>query len=176
MTAAPPLSPLPDDQHLCTRCGMCCDGTMFEYVEVEESERPLLENLFTLHPGAKGPVFHQPCPHAAHQRCTVYESRPQTCRKYRCKTLIALDSGEISAEEAARRVDEALHARETVRPLLLTGETMQAARKRRAAIAGEPAHAMDALRFVLKLTALDLMLDKYFRKQGKTMLEHRNFD
>ncbi|MDT0507770.1 YkgJ family cysteine cluster protein [Novosphingobium sp. MMS21-SN21R] len=173
MTAAPTL---PEDQHLCTRCGMCCDGTLFEYVEVDESERPSVENLFTLHPGTKGPVFHQPCPHAINQCCMVYEARPETCRKYRCKTLIALDSGEITAHEAARRVDEALQARETVRPLLLDDETMHQARQRRAAIAAEPARAMDSMVFVLRLTALDLMLDKYFRKQGKTMIRQENFD
>lgn len=173
MTAAPPL---PEDHHLCTRCGMCCDGTLFEYVEVDERERQSVESLFTLYPGTKGPVFHQPCPHAVNQCCMIYEARPETCRKYRCKTLIALDSGDITAREAARRVNEALQARDTVRPLLLSGETIQAARKRRAAIAGDPAHAMDALYFVLKLTALDLMLDKYFRKQGKTTLQHDNFD
>jgi len=176
MTAAPQSPPLLADQHLCTRCGMCCDGTLFEYVEVNESERQQLAPLFALHPGAKGPVFHQPCPHALHQRCTVYEVRPETCRKYRCKTLIALDSGEISPQEATRRVDEALHTRETVRPLLLTGETMHQARQRRAAIAAEPARSMDSMLFVLKLTALDLMLDKYFRKQGKTMIRQENFD
>lgn len=168
MTAA--SQTLPDDQHLCTSCGMCCDGTLFEYVEIEDSERAQVASLFDLKDGAKGPVFLQPCPHAVARVCTVYHSRPATCRAYRCKTLIALEAGEIAPAEALRRVDEALHARETLRPFMTEGETMFQARQRRATIAAEPVRAPGALQLVLKLTALDLMLDRYFRKQGKTML------
>lgn len=166
-TAAPSL---PDNQHLCTNCGMCCDGTLFEYVEIEPDERAQVSSLFDLTDGEKGPVFLQPCPHTVARVCTAYDNRPATCRAYRCKTLIALETGDITRPEALRRVEEALHARETVRPFMTEGETMFRARQRRAAIASEPERVPGALQFVLKLTALDLMLDRYFRKQGKTML------
>ena len=169
MTSSPPHI-ASDEQHLCVSCGMCCDGTLFDYVETLEEERVPLSALFTLRPGPKGPVFDQPCPHNRDRCCTIYQNRPATCRKYRCKTLLALESGEVGGAEAARRVTEAILARDGVAKMLEPDETLSAARERRAALAGDPSRSPGALVFVLKLTALDLLLDRYFRKPGRTML------
>lgn len=149
---------------------MCCDGTLFTFVEVAEDELSAVQQIFTLHAGAKGPVFHQPCTYNREHTCMVYNDRPQTCRAYRCKTLLALDAGEIALPEAARRVAETLGAKQAVEGHLECGETLNAARERRAIAATDQERSKTQLAFILKLTALDLMLDRYFRKRGKTML------
>lgn len=158
------------EEDLCTNCGMCCDGTLFAYVEVAEDERAAVQQLFTLHAGTEGPIFHQPCSYNRDRKCTVYDDRPRTCRAYRCKTLSALRSGEIEAPEASRRVVETQRALAGIRPLLQDGETISNARTRRAAAAADPERPSADMPFILKLTALDMMLDRYFRKAGKTML------
>ena len=161
---------LAPEEDLCTNCGMCCDGTLFAYVEVAEDERAKVQELFTLHLGKEGPIFHQPCNYNRDRKCAVYDDRPRTCRAYRCKTLSAFRSGEITAPEASRRVAETQRALEGIRPLLQDGETISNARTRRAAAAAAPDRQKADMPFILKLTALDLMLDRYFRKAGKTML------
>lgn len=170
MTYPAPLTISGPQEHLCTSCGMCCDGTLFTYVEVGDDERAAVEQLFTLVEGEEGPIFHQPCVFNRDCKCLVYHDRPQTCRIYRCKTLSALEAGEINAAEASRRVAEAQHARAEILPLLEVDETISKARVRRAATAADPERTRTQMAFILKLTALDLMLDRYFRKRGKTML------
>lgn len=163
--ADPPLL----EQDLCTGCAACCDGTMFSYVELEGDEAERLGHVFAVASGPSGPVFHQPCPHSVGQRCQVYHDRPQTCRTFRCKTLKALRKGEVEAAEAFRRVTEMLRAREQIKPLLLEGETLNQARERRQAMAADPALAAEHTAFLLRLTAFDLLLDRYFRNPGKAM-------
>ncbi len=170
MTASTPVTICGPEEDLCTSCGMCCDGTLFRYVEVAEDERASAEQLFTLHEGEKGPIFHQPCSYNRDYKCMVYDDRPRTCRAFRCKTLSAFQAGEITSSEASRRVAEAQHAREGILPLLQAGETIGNARVRRAEAAADPDRVKSELAFILKLTALDLMLDRYFRKREKTML------
>ena len=168
--AEPPLL----EQDLCTGCAACCDGTMFSYVELEADEADRLAHLFTVVPGPSGPVFHQPCPHSVDQRCQIYHDRPQTCRTFRCKTLKALRKGEVEHAEAFRRVAEMLRAREQIKPFLLEGETLNQARERRQTIAADPALAAAHTAFLLRLTAFDLLLDRYFRNPGKAMFSRNN--
>lgn len=163
--ADPPLI----EQDLCTGCAACCDGTMFSYVELEADEADRLGHLFTVDAGASGPVFYQPCPHSVEQRCQVYQDRPQTCRTFRCKTLKSLRMGEVESAEAFRRVSEMIRARDQIKPLLLEGETFNQARERRQKIAADPALAAEHTPFLLRLTAFDLLLDRYFRNPGKGM-------
>ena len=62
-----------------------------------------------------------------------------------------------------------LRAREQIEPLLLEGETLNQARERRQAMAADPALAAEHTAFLLRLTAFDLLLDRYFRNPGKAM-------
>ena len=68
---------------LCTRCGACCDGTLFAWVELDVNER-------TRHPPRRLPLVRegtgmvQPCEHHGGQGCSIYGDRPAACRSYRC--------------------------------------------------------------------------------------------
>lgn len=163
--ADPPLL----EQDLCTGCAACCDGTMFSFVEITKDEEARLGDLFTLESRTDDAIFYQPCPHSIEQRRQVYERRPGTCRTFRCKTLKALRKGEVESTEAFRRVSEMLRAREQIKPYLLDGETLNQARERRQKIAADPALAAAHTAFLLRLTAFDLLLDRYFRNPGKAM-------
>lgn len=168
--ADPPLR----EQDLCTGCAACCDGTMFSHVELLDDEAERLGHLFIVEKRPSRPVFHQPCPHSVEQHCQVYADRPRICRTFRCKTLKALRKGEVESAEAFRRVTEMLQAREQLKPLLLADETLKQARERRQTIAANPALAATHATFLLRLTAFDLLLDRYFRNPGEVLFARNN--
>jgi uncharacterized protein len=110
-TSPDPPQDLPQSEHLCVGCGACCNGVVFFWVssspEEEEKLRPLLPALQWVEGENRG--FHQPCPYYA-GCCTAYADRPETCRKFRCKTLISLEAGEISFATASARTREVREA------------------------------------------------------------------
>ncbi len=162
---APPLL----EQDLCTGCAACCDGTLFTHVEVTRDEEQALGDRFAMQSRETDAIFFQPCPHSVCQSCQIYAIRPETCRTFRCKTLKAMRASEIESAEAFRRVDEMLKVREQLQPFLIAGETLNAARDRRAQIATKPERTAAETAFLLKLTAFDLLLDRYFRDSRKAM-------
>lgn len=171
MTAMDADTPPLLEQDLCTGCAGCCDGTIFTHVEVTRDEAVALAGHFTLEARETDAIFYQPCPHSVGQRCQIYTHRPETCRKFRCKTLKALRANEIESSEAFRRVKEMLEARRQAQAHLLAGETLNQARERRQRIAVSPSRSAADMAFLLKLTALDLLLDRYFRNPGKAMFQ-----
>lgn len=97
---------------LCLHCGMCCDGTLFTQVPLQPGEAEVLRQrglpLADREDGA--PVLPQRCAALDGLCCTVYEARPEACRRYRCQLFNALAEGEVSLEEAKGVVDAA-HAK-----------------------------------------------------------------
>lgn len=93
-------------QGLCLDCGMCCDGTLFECVELEPDERSGFESLVLIRVGEKVAV---PLPCAMHRgrRCSIYEQRPVRCKKFTCKLYDGVASGNLSLSSAQGRVAEA---------------------------------------------------------------------
>lgn len=173
MTSCPPADPPRQEQDLCTDCAMCCDGTMFAYVNVSPEEVPALSADFAIRDEGGEPNFAQPCHYSVDRKCEIYARRPLTCRSYRCKTLSELRKNLIPVDEARRRVDDALAARNAVSQLLQPGETLPLARKRRTAMSAGSAPALPDLHFMLALTALDLLVDRHFRAPGETMFSRK---
>jgi hypothetical protein len=87
---------------LCLSCGLCCDGTLFAAVPLlpEEVDTSTRLSLRVLPKVDGGHVAQLPCSALHGLRCSVYTERPRTCRVYRCDLLSALDSDEVSVEEA----------------------------------------------------------------------------
>lgn len=86
---------------LCTRCGFCCDGTLFDVVrltppEVERMTRlglPVLTRDEHL-------TMAQPCAALDGTCCRIYPDRPARCDAFRCHLLAALEEGEVDLDEA----------------------------------------------------------------------------
>lgn len=91
---------------LCRRCGLCCDGTLFARVPVEEAAAARLRGRLPV----IGDALAQPCAALVGRACTVYDERPARCREFRCLLYAALADGEVDLAEAGAIVDEA-HAR-----------------------------------------------------------------
>lgn len=103
---------------ICVGCGMCCDGTMYRHVEVEEGDelQPLkaagavwvtIEGLSS---------FLQPCPAFGAGCCSIYDGRPSVCRTYRCRLLRRYEAGEVSREDARALIESTVAVRDRVRP------------------------------------------------------------
>lgn len=96
-----------DGSRLCLACGLCCDGTVFEHVDLGRDEAAAAARHLPV-VGSPRPRFHQPCPRwSRDDGCTIYAERPMPCARYRCRTLERLDAGTIALEDALARVEQA---------------------------------------------------------------------
>jgi len=106
---------------LCTRCGLCCDGTLFADVElVGEAEVRRLEimGLEVEDHDAGAGLLSQPCAALRGRRCSIYAHRPQCCRTFECQLLQDAQRGAVTVERAKQQIAEALGRIQRVRNLL----------------------------------------------------------
>jgi len=87
---------------LCVQCGLCCDGTFFEDIELEnDDELDRCEDLgLRVDDSQAEPLLLQPCNALEECQCSVYAYRPQCCRTFRCHLLNELECSKISFERA----------------------------------------------------------------------------
>lgn len=113
---------------LCTRCAMCCDGTLFSHVDIsaEEATRLAAAGVVLETDEAGSCRLPQGCSGLMARRCTVYEVRPAKCRAFRCGVLSAMEQGALSFNDAdallaeARALIDALGLRERGKSVLKT--------------------------------------------------------
>jgi len=93
---------------LCTACGMCCNGVLFEIVRLQpqDSVKELEKLGMQINRRKTEPYFKQPCRMLDGCHCTVYEQRPTRCRRFECLQLKLLAVGEITEAEAAAKIAE----------------------------------------------------------------------
>jgi Fe-S-cluster containining protein len=94
---------------LCTACGMCCNGVLFEIVRLQpqDSVKELEKLGMQINRRKTQPYFKQPCRFLNDCTCTIYEQRPTRCRRFECLQLKLLADGEITEEQAAAKINEA---------------------------------------------------------------------
>src|SRR5688572_17682414 len=103
---------------------MCCDGTLFDGVQLEAGEDAKKLKALGL-PVAisrgKTPIarFPQPCAALCTDRsCRVYADRPNQCRVFECGTFKEAKAGHITFAAALRLVKKARRHADHVRRLL----------------------------------------------------------
>lgn len=104
-----PVAPSLTDT-LCTRCGLCCDGTLFADVELAgPAEEAGLEGmgLEVEEDGTDGAVLVLPCAALAKRRCSIYAHRPACCREFECRLLQDARRGAVAVERASQQVTHA---------------------------------------------------------------------
>lgn len=145
---------------LCQRCALCCDGTLFTTVPLAADEVASVRRrgLVVLADDAGAPSrLPQPCAALRDLRCTIYDERPDACRRYRCMLLAALEAGEVSLPEALDVVGEA-RARLAALAADLPGAGPALARARAAVRAGDLSQETQTL-----LGRATAFLDRRFR-------------
>jgi Fe-S-cluster containining protein len=91
--------------NICLDCGICCDGTFFDFVPVSEVEATVLESTglsIKLVEGL-GLRIQLPCMKFG-SCCTIYADRPAICRSFRCRLLKSMDKGDIETGYALQRI------------------------------------------------------------------------
>ena len=105
---------------LCTRCGLCCDGSLFADVELAgRDEAAALEvmGLEIEEDEADGALLLQPCAALQGKRCGIYAHRPECCRTFECRLLQDVRRGAVGVARASELIAEALKQVGQVRKL-----------------------------------------------------------
>lgn len=170
------MTDLSPASHLCTHCGLCCAGAIFDYGSLGNDEIELARSVgMDVVEADSEAGFMLPCPQLDGAFCKVYQTRPQTCHTYRCETLKALDIGEIDRDTAQERVDEARAAFAQLHAQLPEGSTLTDARRwRREAAQGEAAGTLNAPpMLMMALGMLDVVIDRHFRRSDQRQVMER---
>jgi hypothetical protein len=98
-----------ESSRLCTRCGLCCDGRLFDYAKIAEGEEPAIRaaGLEIVRGDDCERNFRLPCKFLSDGCCTRYETRFHVCRSFRCELLRAVQMGSVGLATALATVDEA---------------------------------------------------------------------
>lgn len=107
---------------LCTRCGLCCDGSLFADVELaSQAEAAGLEvmGLEIEDDDAHGALLVQPCVALHRKRCGIYAHRPECCRTFECRLLQDVRRGAVEVERARQLIVETLSRVRRVRELVV---------------------------------------------------------
>jgi len=98
---------------LCTRCGLCCDGSLFADVELApRDDSAALEGLGLVieddDDRRGGEVILQPCGALQGRRCGIYVQRPGCCRTFECRLLRDVRRGTMTLDVAGGHITAAL--------------------------------------------------------------------
>jgi len=113
-----------DLEQLCLACGLCCDGTLFDGVQLEPGDDAAhLKALGLPVKTSRGrtPVtrFPQPCAALCSDRtCQLYADRPKQCRTFECKVFKETRAGRTEFATAMRLVTKTRRHADKVRRLL----------------------------------------------------------
>lgn len=106
---------------LCTRCALCCDGSLFADVELagpKEATRLEVLGLEVEEGDSNGALLVQPCRALQGRRCGIYAHRPGCCRTFECGLLQDVRRGAVGVEQAEQHIAEVLARIGRVKALL----------------------------------------------------------
>jgi uncharacterized protein len=167
---------------LCTSCGLCCSGVVYDSVPFGAHEVSKVAELglepYEEPPGQ--PRFNLPCRHLQGTRCGVFDRRPEPCGAFRCELLKNFEAGELSMSEALSRVSEAKKMIDEVRPMVREAGGPITPKKWgalldawRANALGGRATELEALA-VLQLAKLNRFLDTHFRSKDQQVVKNKD--
>lgn len=104
------------EQEICIKCGMCCDGTLFNHAVLQKGEKkslpPLIAKRYML--TDTGEVFKLPCPYFD-KKCTIYDQeKPDVCSSFRCELLKNLSKEKTTKANATQIVENAMDLRSEI--------------------------------------------------------------
>ena len=163
------------EQEICIKCGLCCDGTLFNLATVEKGEKEFLPTLLQKRyiVTEKGERFNLPCPYFD-KKCTIYnEKKANVCSGFRCQLLKNLSKGKINKTNAEKVVNNAIELRNEIfriyKPLNKSNLTLSfkelhyAIRKRNETNIVEDVKDKQLELLMFKSNILEILLIKYFK-------------
>ena len=102
-----------DSSNICLPCGICCDGTLIGFVELENEELPRLKKIMDIEDERANGFFLQPCKKYCNG-CTIYSERPKQCGKFECGLLTSVENKELEFDKALDIIDKAKQLRVSI--------------------------------------------------------------
>ncbi|MGB8644744.1 MAG: hypothetical protein WCF84_05875 [Anaerolineae bacterium] len=104
-----------DSSSLCLPCGLCCNGVLFDHVDVMADEIPVATARgLCLYEQDKRVSFKLPCACYVDSACSIYGDRPFTCCAFQCALLRQLRNGAMDLQACLTIVHR---ARELIRTI-----------------------------------------------------------
>ena len=110
---------------LCTRCGLCCDGSLFADVELASRDEASGLEVMGLDiedaddDEVDGGLLLQPCAALKGKRCSIYPHRPDCCRTFECRLLQEVKRGAVGVDPAKEKIAEVLQRIARVKELVV---------------------------------------------------------
>ncbi|WP_040414305.1 YkgJ family cysteine cluster protein [Cyclobacterium qasimii] len=92
-----------DSLNICLSCGICCDGTLIGFVQLDPEEVPRVKEFMDIEDEKGNGFFLQPCKKFC-DACTVYSKRPRQCASFECGLLKSVDQKELEFDSAVEMV------------------------------------------------------------------------
>jgi hypothetical protein len=111
-------------EKLCLACGLCCDGTLFDNVQLgagDDAQKLKALGLPVAVTRGRTAItfFRQPCSAlCADRTCRVYADRPGQCRAFECGVFKDALAGRIAEAAALRLVNKTRRKADNIRRLL----------------------------------------------------------
>ena len=98
-----------NSESICTECGFCCDGTLFNRAIVKQNEVIDASYSFSVLPEKDTDklFFKLPCNYLENNLCTIYSHRPyKVCENFKCKLLRSVNKTTLTYTEALKIISE----------------------------------------------------------------------
>lgn len=108
------------EQLLCKKCGLCCDGTLFENAKLTDDDLlPLKNQGLNFLIDEKNYNFKLPCRYHFKKSCLIYlKWRPRICTGFVCRVIQRLRNGELRFSQAAELIEHAVSHSAKMRKML----------------------------------------------------------
>lgn len=103
-----------DSGNICLSCGLCCDGTLIGFVQLERKEMLRLRTIMEIEDGNGEGFFLQPCENLGCSGCTIYTKRPNKCAEFECGLLNSIEQKKISFDSAIEVIELVKQLKSTI--------------------------------------------------------------
>lgn len=94
-----------EPKNICLPCGLCCDGTIIGFVQLDSEELSSIRQLMDIEERDENGMFFLPCNKFGCNGCTIYSQRPKACRNFECGVLKSFEKKELSFDKAIEVID-----------------------------------------------------------------------
>lgn len=91
--------------NICLSCGLCCDGTLIGFVQLESEELSPVRKLMEIEQTGENGMFFLPCNELGCNGCNIYSQRPKACRNFECRVLKSVEKKELTFDKATEVID-----------------------------------------------------------------------
>ncbi|WP_037320269.1 YkgJ family cysteine cluster protein [Salegentibacter sp. Hel_I_6] len=91
--------------NICLACGLCCDGTLIGFVQLDNEELAPVKHLMDIEQTGENGMFFLPCNELGCNGCNIYSQRPKACRNFECGVLKSVEKKELSFDKATEVIE-----------------------------------------------------------------------